>query len=58
MDIAEETEQAIRDDLKEYGTITSLSVNAARRSAIVRFRDIASAEKLYDRSKEQDEDTG
>ena len=35
---SEETEQQIRSDLGEFGVITSLSVNAGRRSAIVRFK--------------------
>ena len=42
--------------LKQFGEITHVSVDGGRKTAIVRFRKIASAEACYRASRETDED--
>lgn len=44
--------------LSQFGTVTSVSVDGTRKSAIVRFKEINSAEKSYRHFREVEPDTG
>lgn len=51
-------EEQLREDLSEYGTITHLTIDANRKTAFVRFRTIAEAERAAARSTEVDPESG
>lgn len=54
----EEMKDSIKEDLSNFGTITNVSVDSMRQTAIIRFRMISEAEEVYNRSQDEDEDTG
>jgi hypothetical protein len=48
----------MREDLEKWGSITTLTVDAKRKTAFVRFRTIQDAERAAAAANDVDEDTG
>lgn len=56
--ICKEVREFINGQLAKYGAITHISVDAAKKTAIIRFKEIHSAENAYRSSREIDAETG
>lgn len=56
--ICKEVREYINGQLAKYGAITHISVDAAKKTAIIRFKEIHSAENAYRSSREIDAETG
>ena len=57
-DETDQTRLFIKNTLKSFGEITQVSVDGLKKTAIVRFKDIATAENTYKHSREIDDETG
>jgi len=58
MALCKEIREFINSQLAKFGGITHISVDAHKKTAIVRFKGIAAAEAAYRHSREMDSETG
>jgi len=58
LSVCKEIREFINGQLAKYGAITHISVDAMKRTAIIRFKEVHSAETAYRSSREIDNETG
>ena len=56
--VCKEIREYINGQLAKYGAITHISVDAVKKTAIIRFKEVNSAETAYKSSREIDCETG